>query len=163
MRRATNQVRAVRSQVSTHHREILLARVSDRYLVELMHSIQAPGLLAMTTGFFAETRRPTGILDWKVLGLDPLLAMERSNRLLGRSNQVLGLGLMTGLDLVQLLVELRELCTLRHDLTVHKVWRLKQQHTHTHKATATGITSILARLGDAIPRSHVLEGVYSPC
>ena len=91
------------------------------YLLELVDTEDAPGILAVRTGLLSEASAVTSVLDGQVLVLQPLSLMESGQRLLRGCNQVLVGLLRTVLsDLVQLLVKLLELGSLCHGVAVHE-------------------------------------------
>ena len=93
-------------------------------LGELVDAENAPNVPAMGTGLLAEAGRVTGVLQGEITGLQPLIAVEGADRLLGGCNKVL-VGLVAG-DLVELLIELGELGRLGHLLSKHELGRLKR-------------------------------------
>lgn len=116
-------------------------------LGELVDAEDAPDILAMGTGLLAEASGITGVLQGEVLGLEPLVAVEGGDGLLGgllhthnsisisvvipvtkgagatHSNQVL-VGLVTG-NLIELLVELGKLGSLGHLFPEHELGSLE--------------------------------------
>ena len=109
------------------------------HLFKLVHSKNSPHVSSRRPCFLAETRRVSRILDWKlrVWALEPLVRVQRRDRLLGRRNQVLFIIRRNDLQtlvslgsnyclptyLVQLLVKLLKLRRLAHLVLVHhKRW-----------------------------------------
>ena len=87
-----------------------------------MDAEDAKRVAAVAARFLAEARRVAGVPDGQVLRLEPLLAVERAERLLGGGDEVLVVAIAG--DLVELLVELLELRALRHDRLAHEEGRL---------------------------------------
>ena len=93
----------------------------EPYLLELVDTEDTPGIFTMGTGLLSKTSAITSILNRQVLLLKPLAVMQRRQRLLRSSNQVLIQAPILALrDLVQLLVELRQLRRLGHDVPQHE-------------------------------------------
>lgn len=89
------------------------------HLLKLVHTENAPGVLAVRAGLLAEARRVACVADWQLLrGLvKPLVRVECRDGLLGRGDEVLVV--LVARDLVQLLVEVLELRRLGHMLLAH--------------------------------------------
>ena len=100
-----------RVAVAVHRDELL-------HLLELVHAEDAERVAPVRPGFLAEAGGVPGEAHGQVLGLHPLLAQVRAARLLGRRDEVLVLALAG--NLVQLLVEVRELRALRHAILAHE-------------------------------------------
>ena len=91
------------------------------YLLELVDTEDAPGILTVRTGLLSEASAVASVLDGQVLVLQPLSLVESGQRLLRGCDQVLVGLLRTVLgDLVQLLVKLLELGGLGHGVAVHE-------------------------------------------
>lgn len=88
-------------------------------LLKLVHTENAPGVLAVRAGLLAEARRVAGVADRQLLrGLvEPLVRVERRDGLLRRGNEVLVV--LVARDLVQFLVKVLELRRLGHMLLAH--------------------------------------------
>lgn len=93
-------------------------------LLELVYSEQTPGVVTMLAGLFPEASAISGILDGQIGSVKPLVGMESGKRLLAGGDEVLGIAAIVFGDLIQLLVELRELGRLGHVGAVHEKGRL---------------------------------------
>jgi len=59
------------------------------YLLELVNSENAPSILSVGSRLTAIARTKTGVSNGELLLLQPFIGMKSGNRLLGGSNQVL--------------------------------------------------------------------------
>ena len=89
-------------------------------LLELVHAEDTQGVATVGSSLLAEAGGVAREADGQLLGLDPPLAKERAARLLRGGDEVLVLLILTLANLVQLLVEIRQLRTLRHAVLAHE-------------------------------------------
>ena len=90
-----------------------------------MDTENSPGISSVSTSLPTITSTETSILDWQILGMQPLICVESRDRLLGSSNQVLVILWLSILNLVQLIIKLLQLCCLRHIFLQHELWCLQ--------------------------------------
>ena len=95
-------------------------------LLELVYPENTPSILSMRSSLLPEVGRVARVLDWQISSTKPLLGVQSADGLLRGSDQVLVcLGLVLALgDLVQLVVEVRELGGLGHLVAEHEKGRL---------------------------------------
>lgn len=90
---------AVGDHVLEHLPRLLGLRDAELlHLCELVHAEDAPDVLAVRAGLLAEAGRVAGVLEGKVLGLEPLVAVEGGDGLLG--------GLLLHVDISILVISL---------------------------------------------------------
>ena len=97
------------------------------HFFELMDPKNATSVSTMRSNLLTETRGQPRVLDGQLFLVNPLVTMKRGNGLFGCSNEVLLVhGLVVGLftsfsgDLVKLVVKLRQLSNLLHDIFAHE-------------------------------------------
>lgn len=88
-------------------------------LLELVHAENAPSISAVAASFSPVAGGVTGVFDGHILGSKPLVGMESRDGLFRSRNEVLVV--LTIDHLVQLLVELLQLCSLRHVVLQHEL------------------------------------------
>mmetsp|Transcript_15933 Transcript_15933/g.47920 ORF Transcript_15933/g.47920 Transcript_15933/m.47920 type:complete len:207 (+) Transcript_15933:2748-3368(+) len=79
----------------------------------------------MGAGLFAEAGGVAAVLQGQLILLVPALAVHGTDGLLRRGNEVFVLPLPS--DLIELLIELRKLCALGHDVLAHEERRLQRR------------------------------------
>ena len=103
------------------------------HFFELMDPKNATSVSSMRSNLLTETRGQPRVLDGQLLLVNPLVAMKRGNGLFRSGNEVLFVhGLVVGLfasfsgDLIKLVVKLRQLSNLLHDVFAHEEWGVQR-------------------------------------
>mmetsp|Transcript_14824 Transcript_14824/g.64165 ORF Transcript_14824/g.64165 Transcript_14824/m.64165 type:complete len:434 (-) Transcript_14824:246-1547(-) len=89
-------------------------------LLELVHTEDTQGVATVRSSLLAKACGVAREANGQLLGLDPSLTEERAARLLRGGDEVLVLLVITLTHLVQLLIEIRQLRTLRHAILTHE-------------------------------------------
>jgi predicted DCC family thiol-disulfide oxidoreductase YuxK len=129
-------------------KKILVRKKINKYLLELMDAEDAAGIAPVRTHFLAEARRDSCITFGQIRLLDPFVAMECRDRLLRSGDQIFFVYFLvfrlfaaftnhlskkfielkttttTGWEIyfVELVVELRKLGDILHDILAHEKW-----------------------------------------
>lgn len=92
------------------------------HLFELMHTVETPRISSVRASFFPEACRVTSKLHrlFEILLGHPLVGEHGGKWLLRSRNEVLVLDIFSLHHLVQLLIELLQLCSLGHVVGLHK-------------------------------------------
>lgn len=112
-------------------------------LLELVDAEDAQLVAAVRARLLAEARRIARDVPGQLLRVDPLVEVVGAERLLRRRDQVFVVAFAR--HLVELLVELGELCDLAHDRLLHEEGRL-------HRREALGLQE-----GDAVVDERLVE------